>query len=115
MKNWSLLFILILCSFIAKAQTPELKESHTNQEEVSKLKIKVFPNPATNVVNILGLTNSNKADIIISDISGTVVLKRQWAIRNNAISIPIPNLTGGIYVVRINSNEQKIQTKFYKK
>lgn len=114
MKNWKLVFVSMLFSFLAAAQTSELKESSSQKETVSKLKIKVFPNPATNVVNILGLVNSNKADIIISDISGTEVLKRQWAIRNNAISIPIPNLTRGIYVVRIISNEQKTQTKFYK-
>jgi len=61
-----------------------------------------------------GLKNSIQANITISDISGNVLIHRQWAIRNNAVSIPIPNLEKGIYVVRIDSKEQQIQTKFYK-
>jgi len=115
MKNWVLLFGFILFSIGANAQSISSEESSFHKEVAAKQKIKVFPNPATNVVNILGLKNSYKATIIISDISGNIALQREWAIRNNAVSIPIPNLTAGIYVVRIESKEQKIQTKFLKK
>lgn len=115
MKNWGLLFIFFLLSFWATAQTSEATEKSSQEERVIKQKIKVFPNPATNVVNILGLQNSDKATIIISNMSGTVVLQHQWAIRNNAISIPVPNLNEGIYVVQIYSQEQQLHVKFYKK
>jgi len=114
MKNWGLLFLFILCSFCLTAQDNENQTLVSQHETVLKQKIKVFPNPATNVVNILGLKNSIQANITISDISGNVLIHRQWAIRNNAVSIPIPNLEKGIYVVRIDSKEQQIQTKFYK-
>lgn len=115
MKNGALLFFLFLLSFGAIAQTDTGEEPSTRQEQKITKKIKVFPNPATNVVNVLGLTNSSQATIIVSDISGNEVLVRQWAIRNNAVSIPVPNLNTGIYVVRIESREQRVQTKFYKK
>lgn len=111
MKKGTLLFIFILFSFGAIAQTDENQKPSAQQEQ----KIKVFPNPATNVVNVLGLLNSNQSTITISDISGNEVLRHQWAIRNNALSIAIPDLDTGIYVVRIVSQEQKVQTKFYKK
>ena len=113
MKNAGLLILFILFSFCANAQT--LENHETSTETVVKQKIKVFPNPATNVVNILGLKNSSRATITISDISGNIALQHQWSIRNNAVSIPVPNLNAGIYVVRIESEEQQIQTKFYKR
>lgn len=115
MKKGAILFILVMFSFAATAQTEERQESSAQKEQKTTKKIKVFPNPATNVVNVLGLINSTRSTIIISDISGIEVLRHQWSIRNNAVSIPIPNLNTGIYVVRIESQEQKIQTKFYKK
>lgn len=115
MKKGVLLFIFILFSFGAIAQTDENQESLAQQEQRAAKKVKVFPNPATNVVNVLGLVNSSRSTITISDISGNEVLRHQWAIRNNSVSIPIPNLNSGIYVVRIASKIQKVQTKFYKK
>ena len=114
MKNLALLVLVLFC-FTTVAQTSEVQETVSSKEMVLKQKkIIVFPNPATNVVNILGLKNSSRATIVISDISGNIVLQHQWAIRNNAVSIPIPNLNAGIYVARIDSEEQQIQTKFYK-
>lgn len=114
MKNWKLLCIFMLVTFFTTAQKPESQETSSQQKVHTKLKIKVFPNPATNVVNILGLLNSSSANIIITDISGNLVLKHQWAIHNSSIGIPIPNLNSGIYMVAITSEEQKVQTKFYK-
>ena len=115
MKNCGIVVLLILFSFCASAQTSQTQETTKKIETIKKHKIKVFPNPATNVVNILGLINSNQANIIVSDLYGTIVLQHQWAIRNNSLSIPIPSLDSGIYVVHIKSKKQQVQTKFYKK
>ncbi|TMM58300.1 T9SS type A sorting domain-containing protein [Maribacter algarum] len=114
MKTWLVPLIFTLFTFWTTAQSIEEDKTTSQTEVISKQKIKVFPNPATNVVNILGLKNSSRADIVISDISGNIVLKHQWAIRKNAVSIPIPNLRAGIYVARIESEEQQVQAKFYK-
>lgn len=106
------MILLFFCSW-GLAQTNEII---ANQKETPTIQnIKVFPNPATNVVNILGLKNSDKADILISDAYGNALLKHQWRIKNNAINIPIASLETGIYMVTIISLEQKVQTKFYKK
>lgn len=106
-------FIVLLCSY-GHAQENKINGS-VQVETATAQKVKVFPNPATNVVTILGLINSDRADILISDVYGNVMLKHQWRIKNNALSIPIVKLTSGIYIVTIISNKQKIQTKFYKK
>ncbi|MFS4466892.1 T9SS type A sorting domain-containing protein [Maribacter sp. 2210JD10-5] len=77
-------------------------------------KVKVFPNPASNILNILGLQNSDNATILISDIYGNTVLQHQWQIKNRALNIPVAALSKGIYMISIQSEEQTIQTKFYK-
>ncbi len=115
MKKCLLSLAFLLFTFTINAQTGEAYQKNTEQKVSNSIKIKVFPNPAVNVVNILGLANSNQASISISDLSGNIVLQRQWAIRNKSVSIPVPNLQAGIYVVSIRSPEQQLQTKFYKK
>lgn len=91
------------------SQQPKSYDSPTASKEV-----KVFPNPATNVINILGLHNSTKAAIVISDGYGNVILNYTWKIKNNALNIPIANLKSGIYLISIRSKEQRIQKKFFK-
>ena len=107
--------ILALMFFCAVGSGQVNSDSFASQENQTIQKIKVFPNPATNVVNILGLENSTRADIMITDMYGNAILKHQWHITNNAINIPIASLNSGIYLVTIISQEQKVQTKFFKK
>jgi len=109
MKRFFIFFLFAFkLSFSANAQSEAV-------EIIITKKVKVFPNPASNVVNVLGLKNSNRADISISDTYGNVVLNHHWQIKNNALNIPITSLTSGIYVITIRSEEQQVQTKFYKK
>ncbi|MEK6152087.1 T9SS type A sorting domain-containing protein [Flavobacteriaceae bacterium 3-367] len=103
---FSVLFLaLAFCAQAQQAQSPRERETA----------VKVFPNPATNVVNILGLINSQKAHITISDMYGNLALEHRWEIRDNSLSIPIASLNPGIYVVSIVSEGERVQTKFYKK
>ncbi|MRI02522.1 T9SS type A sorting domain-containing protein [Kriegella sp. EG-1] len=106
-----ILFLLLFVCTLSFTMNAQSDSDSYNQT----LKIKVFPNPATNVVNILGLKNSIKANISISDAYGNKVLEHQWGIKNNALNIPISSLNPGIYIATIRSQEQQIQTKFYKK
>ena len=106
----SIFFLGLQCT-IAQSGNP----TETNPIAQSKTqKVKVFPNPATNVVNILGLHNSIRAAILITDTYGNVVLEHHWKIKNNALNIPVASLAAGIYIVTIRSPEQQVQTKFYK-
>lgn len=109
MKTLISFFVLFLCLIsVSLAQSNDSTALNANQ------KIKVFPNPATNIINVLGLQNSNGAFINVSDVYGNTVLEHQWAIKNNAVNIPIANLEKGIYLITIRTNEKTIQTKFYK-
>jgi len=103
----AILLFLFALSFKVSAQTE-------TAEKESTVKVKVFPNPATNVINILGLQNSSRAEILVTDTYGNVVLEHRWAIKNKALNIPISTLSSGIYSITIRSLEQRVQTKFYK-
>tara|TARA_R110002020_G_scaffold63170_6_gene168934 strand:- start:5211 stop:5534 length:324 start_codon:yes stop_codon:yes gene_type:complete len=106
------LFLCILCF-----QGPIYAQGGTDTDIDSRAvppKVKVFPNPATNVVNILGLDNTHRTDINITDISGNVVQAHRWEVRNNALTIPVPTLSPGIYMVTIQYGERQVKVKFYK-
>jgi hypothetical protein len=76
--------------------------------------VKIFPNPATNVINILGLKNDRNASISITDTYGSQVIFHRWDISKNALNIPVFNLEKGIYLITIQSEHQRVQEKFYK-
>tara|TARA_R110001606_G_scaffold388916_1_gene554577 strand:- start:3139 stop:3438 length:300 start_codon:yes stop_codon:yes gene_type:complete len=76
--------------------------------------IKVFPNPATNVINVLGLKNDSNAAISIRDSYGTQIIYHQWDIKRNALNIPVFNLEKGLYMISIQSENQNVKAKFYK-
>jgi len=76
--------------------------------------IKVFPNPATNVINVLGLKNDSNAAISIRDSYGTQIIFHQWDIKRNSLNIPVFNLEKGLYMITIQSEHQNVKTKFYK-
>ncbi|CAM3533892.1 T9SS type A sorting domain-containing protein [Zobellia roscoffensis] len=114
MKTLVTLFTILF--FVCNIQAQETAEASVGHKTTatSVKKVKVFPNPATNVVNVLGLQNTSKATISIMDIYGNTVLSHQWEIRRNAISVPVSSLDSGAYIITIRSNEQKVRLKFYK-
>lgn len=111
MKKWFFLAsFLFLGAVVAVAQEPE-----GSQTTISKQKVTVFPNPASNVVNVLGLKNTDRAQIILSDINGNQIKEYNWQIKNQAVNLPVAEYKAGIYVIHIVSKEQDVRTKFYKK
>ncbi|WP_276168064.1 T9SS type A sorting domain-containing protein [Zobellia alginiliquefaciens] len=114
MKTLATLFTILF--FVCNSYAQEAAEQNIGHKTTmtSVKKVKVFPNPASNVVNVLGLKNTAKATISIMDIYGNIVLSHQWEIRRNAISIPVSSLDSGAYIINIRSNEEKVHTKFYK-
>ena len=108
-KYLLLLFLSTTLITAAKAQKTAIEKAPS---KVAKLK--VFPNPATTTITILGLKNTTKASILIFDIYGNSVLQHQWEVKNNALNIPVANLNKGIYTISISSKEQQVKTKFYK-
>lgn len=74
----------------------------------------VYPNPATDVLNISNSINAEINAITITDINGRTV--KQIAINGSVDSqINISELNAGVYFVNINSNEGSLTKKIVKK
>ena len=95
--------ILIILAFIIFSAT-----------QLAAQDVKVFPNPATNVINVLGLKNDKNAVITVRDSYGNQVIFHQWDIKRNSLNVPVFNLEKGLYMITIQSEHQNIKTKFYK-
>ena len=74
--------------------------------------IAVYPNPVDTVLNISNAENLSNASFSIFNLLGETVLKSK--IMNNN-TIDIPNLSSGIYILSLSSEEGAKQFKFYKK
>ena len=71
----------------------------------SSIKMSVFPNPATSVVNL-----SETADVTITNINGAVVARA-----NNANRIDVSDLAAGIYVLSAKNENGTFTTKLIKR
>jgi len=109
MKKLVLYFLLIFTMHVGFSQS-----NKTETSSKTNTTIKVFPNPATNVINVLGLINDQNASISIRDIYGTQLVYHKWNITKNALNIPVFNLEKGVYLIVIQSEHQKVQRKFFK-
>ena len=108
MKRMVFISFCFFSSLLFSQQEKALDDASAIQEII------IFPNPATTVVNVLGLKNSPEASIVLSDTYGNTQINYQWEIKNNALNIPIANLEPGIYLLSIRSTEQKVHKKFVK-
>jgi hypothetical protein len=69
----------------------------------------IYPNPASRQINIEIIGSENWNEILITDISGRVVLQTEVSVMNH-ISIPVEGLSEGVYFVGLKSdNTQKVQ------
>ena len=75
--------------------------------DVKKNSVNVYPNPAKDVINISNV--SSKAQFEIYSVGGQLV--------NQGITdgkVNVSKLTKGVYILSIESNGEKTQTKFIK-
>jgi hypothetical protein len=75
--------------------------------------IKLFPNPASDVLNIENTTNSNVSTVSIYSISGALV--KQINSENSIQSISVSELQTGLYFVKVQVNDEVKNFKFIKK
>lgn len=90
---------------------PLLSTSNFTQNKLEKTKVKVYPNPAKKVLNIVGL-KSILSEIYVIDLSGKIV-KHKILSKENAI-IEINDLARGIYFLRFNQNDSVKTINFNK-
>ncbi len=76
--------------------------------------IKLFPNPATDLLNV-DLANANaiisaNATIIITDIMGKLIYKQKLTHQQNIVNINTSEFSNGLYFVSLKTNEALIST-----
>jgi uncharacterized protein YjdB len=84
-----------------------------NQNTVAE-KITVFPNPVTDGWINLGLNaadKNNKVDVLVSDLSGRVVLKNSFTSNGISERLNLSNVQPGVYMIRITGANTKFSSK----
>jgi hypothetical protein len=101
--------------FIQNATTREVMQSFRATDALSLedntiAKVKLYPNPASNNIRF---TNIQEATIMITDVTGKVVLQTEGVDENSLINVS--NLNSGIYLVNIKNESMNETIKFVKK
>ena len=101
--------------FIQNATTREVMQSFRATDALSLedntiAKVKLYPNPASNNIRF---TNIQEATIMITDVTGKVVLQTEEVDENSLINVS--NLNSGIYLVNIKNESMNETIKFVKK
>jgi Protein of unknown function (DUF3500)/Secretion system C-terminal sorting domain len=81
---------------------------------VDDLGIKVYPNPATDILNISNDLNFSNATLYITDLTGRAILKKT-SVTGTSATINLSSLSDGTYLVRIEDNGKSTTSKFIKK
>src|SRR5690554_621450 len=79
------------------------------QEEMT-VNLSVYPNPTTDVINIVNPTNISALKVEVMDMNGRIVLVEENALNNSTeASISLGKLTIGVYTLRVYNEEgQKV-------
>ena len=82
----------------------------SNQDFALKNNISIFPNPASNILNIDNKTNEQITAISIYSVKGDLVKE----VKSNYNSISVSELQNGVYFVKIEMNKNVLNYKFVK-
>ncbi len=93
--------------YIAKR---DFKPRNVGVSELKKLAVQIFPNPATNSLELVNLDSDSKGKIYTTNGS---LLSTFNFLNNNSI-LDIQNLESGMYILRIESSNNISNHKFYK-
>ncbi len=74
------------------------------------LEVKMYPNPASEFVNI-EVKNSSQTKIEIYNIEGKLILKHNWEANSNSIQLQLNEIKSGIYFLKINKGKNSATKK----
>ncbi len=87
-----------------------VENSSASSEDFFKENFTIYPNPATDVLNITSKNGLSANEIRISDLTGKVV-----KVQKDVSVINVSDLSTGTYLIDITTNEGKATSKFIKK
>ena len=80
-------------------------------KDISFYNIDVYPNPASNVINVRSEFTIDNLSVL--DLTGRTV--KQQISNNKEFSLDVSDLAKGVYLVKLSSGEKEAVTKFIKK
>jgi hypothetical protein len=85
------------------------------QKEITKSDMLLYPNPVGDnlTVELMGATPESKANCIISDLMGNIVL--QQTMEGNEKILPVGKLTTGIYLISVTDEKNTYTKRFVKR
>jgi hypothetical protein len=86
-------------------------DSATAIEELSLSNISLYPNPASTFINISSASQISSAVISLFTLSGQQVLEKQVPYISGKTEIDLPQLSDGIYFLKINSSNSSFSQK----
>ena len=94
-------------------------EEYDTEEEVQTATLDIYPNPATEVVNVeLNLTSRSDVEIYILDLNGKMVKQVKYdklSANTESVELRIGNLPRGAYVINMVAGKSVKTGKFIKK
>lgn len=82
---------------------------NTNEYHPVLFSVTIYPNPAKDVLNIQFYKNNGEANLIIFDIHGNAMISE--LIQQEKTTIDIGNLIPGVYIIRLECNQQLLNRK----
>lgn len=76
--------------------------------------VNIFPNPATEKINVSWGKNSKPDEVKVFNYAG-ILIKIPYTINNSSMEMNIANLSSGIYILALTTNNSTIYTKLIKK
>jgi hypothetical protein len=90
-------------------------EADENQKSVYGFNLELYPNPATNIINVNCQNISDKAYFEIFSISGKIVMSGAVDIRGKCFSVNIGDMEMGNYIFKLSSGDYLEVKAFIKK
>jgi len=79
------------------------------------VKFAIYPNPATDIVNVSNVNNVNVSNVIIADINGRTVKQKSFgSVSSDNLNVNISDLSAGVYMMTINSDQGSVTKKIVK-
>ncbi len=80
----------------------------TSTKELNENNVKIYPNPAVNLITVEYNELSQNAIVKVFDLQGKLVLTQDLTEGNGVSNLEIENLFGGMYLIKVVSNEDSI-------
>ncbi len=114
MKQFILIITLLIFCSAGFTQPPEdISQSWENSiEQIKKQpELKVFPNPCTEKKLTIEMDRDELAEIRIINITGKIVLFKEFLIPVDKVNLVLENTPNGIYIVQVKTSINKIIAK----